>query len=334
MNKYINADIKIKTDNEQISHYEITDINRTLYEIHGQKYLNYRKEWDEITSFKVPFPKKPLYIVMETNSYCNMKCKMCIRNFDQSKNRKVDADVDLLKKVVCECKELGIPSFFIGAEAECLINPHIKDIIRMIKEEGCGIDNFLITNGYELNEDICNMLVDLQWERVYISLDAAFPETYEKIRGKDLKTVENNIENLLKIREGKKSMLPLIRVSFVIQEDNKAEKNAFIEKWKDKVDIIDFQNLIHYENMEINSTVSDIEYKCAYPFRTMLLDCDGNYYPCCTEFGYKMPIGNAKDMSVKEAWNSDFICKLRADMLDSKLNDVCRACASNIEFDR
>lgn len=41
-----------------------------------------------------------------------------------------------------------------------------------------------------LNEELCNYLVDIQYERVYISLDAALPETYKMIRGADISVVE------------------------------------------------------------------------------------------------------------------------------------------------
>lgn len=319
----------MKLDNGQIYHYEITDIDRTLKEIHGDKYTEYRKEWERASNLLII--DKPLYLVMETNSYCNMKCKMCIRNYDLSKNRKVNVPLENIFRICEQGRELGVPSFFIGAEAECLINPYIKNIIRIVKEQGQGIDNFIITNGYELNEDISNYLIDLQWERVYVSIDAATPETYKRVRGLELERVEQNVERLLQLRSERGSMLPLVRVSFVIQDENSHEKELFINKWKDKVDVIDFQNLIHYEDMTIKKDLEDTSYQCAYPFRTMLIDCDGQIYPCCTEYGYKMPIGNIKNMSIKQAWNSEAMANLRKGILEKKLCDVCKNCALQIE---
>lgn len=330
MNKYKNLEIKKKYDNSQIMHYEITDIDRTLEEKWGDAYKRYRKEWDLATALKSS--DKPLYIVMETNSYCNMRCKMCIRNFDNSKNRKVNVDMFRLNKILIQANQMGVPSFFVGAEAECLINPQIKGIIKMVKEVGGGIDNFLISNGYALNDEIIDLLIELEWERVYISLDAAKPETYKKIRGCDLNIVEKNIKRLIERRNSKGSMFPLVRVSFVIQDENRDEMEMFIEKWKDIVDIIDFQNLIHYENMEVKHNLPSIDYQCAYPFRTMLVDCDGMMYPCCTEWGYKMPIGNIDKMSLEDAWKSKVMNELRKQMLEHRLCDVCKSCAWNIEF--
>ena len=64
----------------------------------------------------------------------------------------------------------------------------------------------MITNGYNLDEEMANFLIDLQYERVYISLDAAREETYKKIRGCDLKHVEANLNRLLELREKRNSV--------------------------------------------------------------------------------------------------------------------------------
>ena len=329
MNKYLNNNISFKQDNGQVFHYEITDINKTLYEIHGEKYLNYRKDFELASQLKKW--DKPQYLVIETNSYCNMRCKMCAKSYDVSRNTGTNISYDNIKKIALEGKKIKIPSFFIGAESECLINPNIKDIIKAIKNDGGGIDNFIITNGYELTSEISNLLVDLQWERVYVSLDAAYAETYKKIRGKDLFHVEENINRLLKIRQERKSLLPLVRVSFVIQDENKDEIQDFIDKWKDKVDIIDFQNLIHFEKMEIKENLPSVDYQCAAPFRTMMIDCAGNIHPCCCEYGMKMLIGNIEKMTIEDAWNSNFMQNLRTSMIEKNLCSVCRNCAIKTE---
>lgn len=327
MNKYVNKNIKYMYDNNHLSHYELTDIDRTLGEIHGQKYFDYRKEWNAAS--RMEKWEKPQYLIMETNSYCNMRCKMCIRNYDLSKNKAINVPLDTIMKIARDGREMGVPSFFIGAESECLINPNIIEIIKTIKDEGAGIDNFIISNGYELTDEIINLLIDIQWERLYISLDAAKSETYEKIRGKDLKHVEENIIRLLHAREMRQSMLPLVRVSFVIQEENRNEVQDFIDKWKDKVDIIDFQDLIHLEDMSIKDDISaPVDFQCVSPFRTLFIDCNGMIYPCCTEFAYKMPIGNISQMSIKDAWTSKFMVSLRKAMLEKSLPSVCKNCAT------
>lgn len=319
-----------KIDSNRMKHYELTNVQKTLETIHGNKYTEYRKEWEDASNFR-KIPSRPLYVILETNSYCNMKCTMCARNY-YSKEKRVNIEDNIIDKIVKESKELGIPSILVGASTECLINPNIKNILRKIKESG-AIDLFLLTNGYCLDDEISNLLIDLQWERLYVSFDAATQETYRKIRGADLEVVENNVEKFLKLREKRNSVLPLVRASYCIQEENRGgEENTFFEKWKKKVDIIDFQCLTDYHDLNSLENLPNYDYQCVNPFRHLNIDCLGNICPCGSAFGWKMIIGNIKNMTIEEAWHSEIMNELRNNMLQKKLSKICRNCVKNTQL--
>lgn len=327
--KIKNQNVVKELDNRQLLHYEFTNVEKTLATIHGEAYTNYRRKWDAATELK-EIPEVPLYIILETNSYCNMKCKMCTRNFF-SHNKKADIADEVVDRIVEQCKEYKVPSVFIGASAECLINPSIKEILRKMK----GIQNldcFLITNGYNLDEEMAEFLIDIQFERVYVSLDAAREETYRKIRGCDLARVEYNVNRLLRLRDEKGSVLPLVRVSFVIQEDNKDEQAEFFDKWKDKVDIIDYQCLIDYQELDKlmePEELPDTDFQCVKPFRMLTIDYEGNIFPCSSDYAYHMPIGNIMNMTIEEAWNSEQMKQLRESILQRSPGKICRNCIAH-----
>ncbi len=327
--KIKNVNVKQKLDNRQLLHYEFTDVEKTLETIHGEAFTQYREQWDAATELR-EIPSKPLYIILETNSYCNMKCKMCTRNFF-STEKKVDISQHLIDRIVEQCKEFQIPSVFIGAAAECLINPNIKEILKKMKSIQ-NLDCFLITNGYNLDEDMANFLIDIQFERVYVSVDAAKKETYKKIRGCDLEKVEKNIISLLELRQKRGSVLPLVRVSFVMQEENQQEQEEFFEKWKDKVDIIDYQCLIDYKDLDRlidPEQLPETDFQCVNPFRMLVIDYEGNIFPCSSDYTYHMPIGNIMDMNIEEAWNSECMKKLRESILNKSFGKVCRNCIAH-----
>lgn len=234
----------------------------------------------------------------------------------------------MVDKLSEECKEIGLPSTLVGAGSESLINPKIKEILKKIKEIG-AVDNFLITNGTKLTQDFIRFLIELQFERLYVSIDAATPETYKKIRGADLSLVENNIDNFLKIRNELGTELPLIRVSFCLQESNKHELDMFIDKWKDKVDVIDVQKEIDFSNLNNLKQLDNVEYKCQAPFTTLAVDCDGNIYPCHTFYNKYLCLGNIKNITLMQAWNSEMMLKLREQIITGNLSKVCKNCAYN-----
>lgn len=309
--------------------YEMTDIDETLSSLRPG-YSAYRKIFEEASGMHAqPYP---MYIVIEANNYCNMRCKMCIKSMDESANGQDNIDMEVLDKLLRDAHDIGVPSFFLGGATECLINPKILTIMRHIREIGKGIDDVLITNGYELTDEVIDTLLELGWEKVFISLDAATPETYRKIRGRDLQHVEKNIERLLEKRGGS-GKLPIVRVSFCVQEENASEKELFFEKWKDKVDIIDFQDLSHYEDMSVLHDLPPTKKRCKNPFTNPLMDCYGNIYPCCVEWGKKMPLGNIKDQSLKELWNGEMISKLRKQIMSGELCDICKTCLFRTESD-
>ena len=178
--RIVNENVTKVLDNHQLLHYEFTNVEKTLESIHGDAFRKYRERWNAASALK-EIPKAPLYVVFETNSYCNMKCKMCTRNFFTTEE-KVNISDEIVDRIISQCQEHNIPSIFVGASAECLIHPDIKKILGKMKSTD-ALDCFLITNGYNLTEDIANYLIDIQFERVYVSLDAAQDATYKKIRG-------------------------------------------------------------------------------------------------------------------------------------------------------
>lgn len=327
-----NQNVESILDNRQLLHYEFTDVNKTLATVHGEAFTQYRETWNAATKLEL-IPEMPLYILLETNSYCNMKCKMCTRNFITI-DKKIDISDEIVDRIVQQCIKYKVPSVFVGAGAECLINPNIKEILKKLKSIQ-NLDCILITNGRNIDEDMANFLIDLQFERVYVSLDAAREETYRKIRGSNLAEVEFNLNQLLELREMRKSVLPLVRVSFVRQKENWEEQEEFFNKWKDKVDIIDYQNLIDYKDLEKIEELEEfrqIDFQCVNPFRMIVIDYEGNIVPCSSDYAYSMPIGNIMEMSLEEAWKSKQMQNLRESVLNKSYGKICRNCIAHCEL--
>ena len=190
--------------------------------------------------------------------------------------------------------------------------------------------NFIITNGLKLTDDIINTIIDLQYERLYISLDAATPETYKKIRGHDLCKIEKNINNLISARNNSNSKLPLIRTSFVVMKDNYKERELFLEKWQNVVDIVDFQKYVDYIPTEQRSAdIPNIPYPCPDPFRTLTIRANGDILPCCTSYGESFVLGNLSTTTLQEAFNSEKMKELRKNILSGNMPIPCRYCSQN-----
>ena len=171
-----------KSDRVHVTRYDMTDVLGKLEAVHGQRFVDYRRAWDETCKGRAA-SEYPLYIVIGVNSDCNLCCKMCVRHFDKEMNAKhIYMPLETIDKIVEQCKAIHVPSVLIGQEAECLLHPEIKEILKRIKQID-PVDFLLITNGILLNKDMSKFLVELEIDRLQISVDAASKETYKKIRG-------------------------------------------------------------------------------------------------------------------------------------------------------
>ena len=64
---------------------------------------------------------------------------------------------------------------------------------------------------------------------------------------------------------------------------------------------------------------------CMIPWIHMHAFPDGRAYPCCMG-EYNMPIGNLKDQTMKQVWNSEGMREMRVNMLNNKSSKECGRC--------
>jgi radical SAM protein with 4Fe4S-binding SPASM domain len=70
---------------------------------------------------------------------------------------------------------------------------------------------------------------------------------------------------------------------------------------------------------------------CSFPFKQIVIDNEGDILPCCKMGGKKLALGNIKNMSLKDAWNSKKMKDLRDIHKTNrwKENSVCKRCILN-----
>jgi MoaA/NifB/PqqE/SkfB family radical SAM enzyme len=64
---------------------------------------------------------------------------------------------------------------------------------------------------------------------------------------------------------------------------------------------------------------------CMLPWIHLHAFPDGRAYPCCMS-EYNMPIGDLKTQTMREAWNSDALKKIRVNMLNGQPSTECNRC--------
>jgi MoaA/NifB/PqqE/SkfB family radical SAM enzyme len=118
----------------------------------------------------------------------------------------------------------ALPIIHLSGYGEPLIHPHFVEMVRQAKAAGAQVE--LTTNGTLLNTDMAAALVELNLDRLVVSIDAVTPEQYEDIRvHSSFQQVIENLRNLhrLKLRRKGRRGTPRIGLAFVAMKRNAAD---------------------------------------------------------------------------------------------------------------
>lgn len=160
---------------------------------------------------------------------CNLACPSC-RNH---RITKPEDDIETVEMMHEEVKRMCLkkPRNMRIGNGELFFSPYYKDIIFNHYES----DNIaLISNGMLFTPENWNFLQKRYHNiSLEVSIDAANPDTYRKLRGGDLYRLRKNMEFVSQLRMQNK--LKRLSILFVIQVDN----------YREMIDFVDYGNSIH-----------------------------------------------------------------------------------------
>lgn len=287
----------------------------------------------------------PSVILLDTTSYCNLRCTMCgHKEMTRKKgNMKWELFIKLIDEIADENKHVRVWMVFFG-EALLLKNKRpydIYDMIRYAKSKGLT-DVVLNSNSNLMDIEASENLIDSGLDAIYIGIDAFDPVTYSKIRvGGNYDTVVNNAIGLIKLKERMGVKHPDVYIQFVEMEKNKRQVNDFVNFWKSqgaKVKVrpkVSWAGIVEAQNL----TFSQQErWPCYWAMRSMSITDQGRVVTCAVDVDAKFVVGDVNNQSIKEVWNGP-LKNFRRKHLKRRYNELpwpCRDCkdwqAARAEF--
>lgn len=294
--------------------------------IMGARYTVYRDAWRAAKPGSPP--QFPLHVDLELMDDCNSACTFCPRNkkshpdLPYAINTKQTLPDNLLEKFLREAKEMSLYSINV-AVGEPLLDNRCLPLVKEFHANG-GVDSRVITNGVLL-DTVIDQIFDSGLVNLFVSLDAFSDETYQPLRGGvgRYQKVVDNIMLILEEKKRRRSVLPVMRVSFIETDINRHEADMFIAFWREKVEIVDIHQYQRFDNLEGGSKPK--KWHCIDPFRRLCIMANGDILPCCTFYGKLLPLGNFENLSLAEAWNSEKMVTVRNELLHDT-NKICLAC--------
>mgnify|MGYP000114963733 CR=1 FL=1 len=315
-----------------------TELNKQLNRI---KYIKSTLDGNPYCSFP------PRRIFIEPTNICNLNCIHCVHDGKMTRKKGM-MSLELFKKIMEDVKDWNkCTEIALFQQGDPLIH---KDIDKIVKIAATDYDFFVIltTNGVALTKELSEELVRNRLDYMIFSLDAATPETFERIKRRPyFDKVINNILDYLEVWGDLKTDFErnyfAADINLVEEPDNKEEIPFFKEIFKKlpigHVSINPMHNFTGAIDLpsKFNNEKAKQAPCCNAPWDVVGVRWDGEVVACIYDFDSRYVIGNVKEQSLKEIWNSERMINFRKSIYEQEFKKVeqngplCSECS--IRFD-
>lgn len=169
-------------------------------------------------------------VYIEPTNLCNLDCATCMRNaWDEPSGRMSETTFERILQGIEPLNPK--PTLFFGGFGEPLTHPRILDMLAAAKQTGAEVE--MISNGVLLSPKICEALIKIGLDRLWVSLDGATPESYSDVRlGDELPRVLENLKSLQKQMRSSGSARPALGIAFVAMRRNIRDLPQVVELGK------------------------------------------------------------------------------------------------------
>jgi len=252
-------------------------------------------------------PTMPVSVEIDPTNRCQLMCDFCMFAKVRESNPK-DLPMDLYRYLLLDLKKVFVRSITFTGGGEPTLHKNFHDMVDYAI--ALGFEVGLVTNGLRID----GIPRPDRFKFIRVSLDAATPEVYHKVKG--VACFERVISNI-KIA---KSHGALVGISFVVNETNKVDIPKAQELAKElDVAYIQFKpawyNGSKYDDYVIpgvqeNKTIRTDRYvavddlPCAIAGLVGIVCADGKVYYCCQYRGIdRFCLGDLRSGSFADIWD-------------------------------
>lgn len=198
-----------------------------------------------------PFPRE---IEIEVTTRCHLKCTICEHTYWEKDKSNRNMTFEQFKHVLDQFPRLkwcGLTGIGTG-----FLNRDYLEMLRYAKSRNIFVEFF--DSFHLMDEGIIREVVGMGIDKIWVSIEAATRETYEKIRvGSDWDKVLQNIRTLFRVKKEKKTPFPEVWFHFIINRYNLGEMEAYVDRVKDLAGdtrrnpvVIYWTNLLAFKEVE------------------------------------------------------------------------------------
>ncbi|HSV74945.1 MAG TPA: radical SAM protein [Chthonomonadales bacterium] len=185
----------------------------------------------------------PPGVEIEMTNRCNLACTQCLRSLGLKPYKLGDMDPDDYRRILAQfpyALHISLNGF-----GEPMMYRHFFEIVEYTRQERPWAKIGICSNGMLIDEGKAQRLMDCGLTELSISIDAAKPETYRRVRrGGRLDVVHENIRRLVRVKRAAKARFPMLGINFVMVNENEGELVPFVDQARELG--VDFINRISW----------------------------------------------------------------------------------------
>lgn len=269
---------------------------------------------------------------------CIFRCRMCPMHNLPVRQERLITD----KIFETACRMFGNRrghSLEISAYGETFQHPRADDYLFLARKLCPNSEIVVATNGYFLDIERCEKIVDSGISHLSFSLDAGSAESHQWLTGsKAYDRLCYNLENLMRIKTQRKAKHLKVTTHIIGAKELEHEFDNFLSRWSDIVDFAYVRNLGDWGGLTKHNGISPLKkqvvpeerYPCPWLWHATKIEPNGDVSKCFVHVtGDEHPIGNIMEQDFTIIWSGERINTLRRLHCTSDIEnlDFCPNCS-------
>lgn len=156
-------------------------------------------------------------VYVEPTTDCNLSCAMCLRNTWDSPGGTMP--VETFGRIVEQIEALpGVATINLSGFGEPMAHPRFYELVSRAKEAGLLVE--VVTNGTLLDGSAAERLVDLELDRLVVSVDGITDSAHLGLHDASFAGVSANLRTLYHLRLSRRAARPDVTLQFVATRRN------------------------------------------------------------------------------------------------------------------
>ena len=191
--------------------------------------------------------KLPKALYIETTNRCNLRCRGCIL---YQGNCEPDRDMSFQDLVMITDQLPELQRATLHGVGEPLLNKALFRMVAHLKNRNVYV--LFNSNGILLDDNRQNAVIDSGLDELRISLDAASPQGYKRIRDSNkFDQIVQNLRTLQKLQTKRRAAAPKVSIWFLGTKENIAELPELLQLAADiGIEEIHLQRLVYFQDHE------------------------------------------------------------------------------------